>query len=60
MKFGSFPIEGGDTWEGVVEQCAFAEQVGFETCWVNDHQATEGRQLLALTTDTPDEHCDRH
>lgn len=42
MKFGIFPIEGGDTWEGVVEQCAFAEQVGFETCWVNDHQATEG------------------
>ncbi|WP_436924226.1 LLM class flavin-dependent oxidoreductase [Halosimplex amylolyticum] len=42
MKFGIFPIEGGDTWEGVVEQCQVAEDVGFETCWVNDHQATEG------------------
>ncbi|ESP86990.1 LLM class flavin-dependent oxidoreductase [Candidatus Halobonum tyrrellensis] len=42
MKFGIFPIEGGDTWEGVVEQCQVAENVGFETCWVNDHQATEG------------------
>lgn len=42
MKFGIFPIEGGDTWDGVVEQCQLAERVGFETCWVNDHQATEG------------------
>jgi len=42
MKFGIFPIEGGDTWEGVVEQCQVAENVGFESCWVNDHQATEG------------------
>ena len=42
MKFGIFPIEGGDTWKGVVEQCQVAEDVGFETCWVNDHQATEG------------------
>jgi alkanesulfonate monooxygenase SsuD/methylene tetrahydromethanopterin reductase-like flavin-dependent oxidoreductase (luciferase family) len=42
MKFGIFPVEGGDTWDGVVEQCQVAEQVGFESCWVNDHQATEG------------------
>lgn len=42
MKFGIFPIEGGDTWKGVVEQCRLAERVGFRTCWVNDHQATEG------------------
>lgn len=42
MKFGIFPIEGGDRWEGVVEQCQIAEDVGFRTCWVNDHQATEG------------------
>jgi alkanesulfonate monooxygenase SsuD/methylene tetrahydromethanopterin reductase-like flavin-dependent oxidoreductase (luciferase family) len=42
MKFGIFPVEGGDTWDGVVEQCQLAEQVGFESCWVNDHQATEG------------------
>lgn len=42
MKFGIFPIEGGDSWEGVVEQCQIAEDVGFESCWVNDHQATEG------------------
>ncbi|WP_408960276.1 LLM class flavin-dependent oxidoreductase [Natrinema sp. 74] len=42
MKFGIFPIEGGETWDGVVEQCQIAEDVGFETCWVNDHQATEG------------------
>ncbi|WP_435320997.1 LLM class flavin-dependent oxidoreductase [Haloarchaeobius sp. TZWSO28] len=42
MKFGIFPIEGGETWERVVEQCQIAENVGFEACWVNDHQATEG------------------
>ncbi|MFB6188318.1 MAG: LLM class flavin-dependent oxidoreductase [Halapricum sp.] len=42
MKFGIFPIEGGDRWEGVVEQCQLAEDVGFRSCWVNDHQATEG------------------
>jgi len=42
MKFGIFPIEGGSRWSGVVEQCQLAEDVGFETCWVNDHQATEG------------------
>lgn len=42
MKFGIFPIEGGRTWSGVTEQCQLAERVGFESCWVNDHQATEG------------------
>jgi len=40
MKFGIFPIEGGDTWDGVVEQCRVAENVGFESCWINDHQVT--------------------
>ena len=42
MKFGIFPIEGGRRWTGVVEQCQVAENLGFESCWVNDHQATEG------------------
>ncbi|SEW31299.1 LLM class flavin-dependent oxidoreductase [Natrinema salifodinae] len=42
MKFGIFPVEGGESWDGVVEQCQLAERVGFESCWVNDHQATEG------------------
>ncbi len=42
MKFGIFPIEGGDRWTGVVEQCQLAEDIGYESCWVNDHQATEG------------------
>ena len=42
MKFGIFPIEGGDRWDGVVELCQVAEDVGFRACWVNDHQATEG------------------
>lgn len=41
MKFGIFPIEGGSSWEGVAEQCQLAENVGFESCWVNDHQVTE-------------------
>ena len=62
MKFGIFPIEGGDTWEGVVEQCQVAEDVGFETCWVNDHQATEGdnywpsplTRLTSIATGTED------
>lgn len=42
MKFGLFPVEGGDSWDGVVQQCRRAEDLGFESCWVNDHQATEG------------------
>lgn len=41
MKFGIFPVEGGDSWAGVTEQCQLAETVGFESCWVNDHQVTE-------------------
>lgn len=41
MKFGIFPVEGGDSWDGVVEQCRLAERLGFGSCWVNDHQATE-------------------
>jgi alkanesulfonate monooxygenase SsuD/methylene tetrahydromethanopterin reductase-like flavin-dependent oxidoreductase (luciferase family) len=42
MKFGIFPVEGGKRWSGTVEHCRVAEAVGFESCWVNDHQATEG------------------
>ena len=42
MKFGIFPVEGGERWSGVVEHCQVAEDVGFRSCWVNDHQATEG------------------
>ena len=42
MKFGIFPVEGGDRWDGVVKHCQVAEDVGFRSCWVNDHQATEG------------------
>lgn len=42
MKFGIFPVEGGERWSGVVEHCQIAEDVGFRSCWVNDHQATEG------------------
>jgi alkanesulfonate monooxygenase SsuD/methylene tetrahydromethanopterin reductase-like flavin-dependent oxidoreductase (luciferase family) len=41
MKFGIFPTEGGTSWEGVDEQCRTAEALGFESCWVNDHQVTE-------------------
>ena len=40
MKFGLFPKEGG-SWEGVVGGVQRAEDVGFDACWVNDHQATE-------------------
>lgn len=62
MKFGIFPIEGGDTWEGVVDQCRLAEHLGFESCWVNDHQATEGEnywpspltRLTSIATTTED------
>ena len=42
MKFGIFPIEGGARWTGVVAQCQLAEELGYQSCWVNDHQATEG------------------
>jgi alkanesulfonate monooxygenase SsuD/methylene tetrahydromethanopterin reductase-like flavin-dependent oxidoreductase (luciferase family) len=41
MKFGIFPTEGGNSWDGVIEQCRTAEELGFESCWVNDHQVTE-------------------
>jgi alkanesulfonate monooxygenase SsuD/methylene tetrahydromethanopterin reductase-like flavin-dependent oxidoreductase (luciferase family) len=62
MKFGIFPVEGGDTWEGVVEHCQLAEQLDFESCWVNDHQATEGdnywpsplTRLTSIATGTED------
>lgn len=55
MKFGIFPVEGGSTWNGVVEHCQLAEDLGFESCWVNDHQATEGENywpspLIRLTS----------
>lgn len=40
MKFGHFPKEGG-SWEGVVEGVELAEDVGFDSCWVNDHQVSE-------------------
>lgn len=42
MKFGIFPTEGGHDFDRVVEECALAESLGFESCWVNDHQATAG------------------
>ncbi|MFB6135627.1 MAG: LLM class flavin-dependent oxidoreductase [Halobacteriaceae archaeon] len=42
MKFGIFPTEGGRRPRSVEEEVALAEDVGFESCWVNDHQATEG------------------
>ena len=42
MKFGIFPTEGGRDFRRVVDECRLAEEVGFESCWVNDHQATEG------------------
>jgi len=62
MKIGIFPIEGGDTWDGVVEQCQLAEDLGFESTWVNDHQATEGEnywpsplsRLTSIATGTED------
>jgi alkanesulfonate monooxygenase SsuD/methylene tetrahydromethanopterin reductase-like flavin-dependent oxidoreductase (luciferase family) len=42
MKFGIFPTEGGDRFASVMEECRLADELGFESCWVNDHQATEG------------------
>ncbi|MFB6138113.1 MAG: LLM class flavin-dependent oxidoreductase [Halobacteriaceae archaeon] len=42
MQFGIFPTEGGRRFESVVEEVRLAESVGFESCWVNDHQATAG------------------
>lgn len=40
MKFGLFPKEGG-SWRTVIDGVQLAERVGFDACWVNDHQATE-------------------
>jgi alkanesulfonate monooxygenase SsuD/methylene tetrahydromethanopterin reductase-like flavin-dependent oxidoreductase (luciferase family) len=42
MKFGIFPTEGGRTWDGVIDEVQLAEDLGYESCWVNDHQVTEG------------------
>lgn len=62
MKLGVFPVEGGESWDGVVEQCRLAEEVGFESCWVNDHQVTESEnywpapltRLTSVATATED------
>jgi len=42
MKFGIFPTEGGRDFDAAVAECKLAEEVGFDSAWVNDHQATEG------------------
>jgi alkanesulfonate monooxygenase SsuD/methylene tetrahydromethanopterin reductase-like flavin-dependent oxidoreductase (luciferase family) len=42
MKFGIFPTEGGRDFDTVVQECELADDVGFDSCWINDHQATEG------------------
>ncbi len=42
MKFGFCPTEGGRNFNNAVEECQLAEDVGFDSTWVNDHQATEG------------------
>jgi len=42
MKFGIFPTEGGRDHDRVIQESQLAEELGFESCWVNDHQATEG------------------
>lgn len=39
MQFGHFPKEGG-SWDGVADGIKLAEQVGFDSCWVNDHQVS--------------------
>ncbi|MFB6119907.1 MAG: LLM class flavin-dependent oxidoreductase [Halobacteriaceae archaeon] len=61
MKFGIFPTEGGRNFDDAVEECKLAEDVGFDSAWVNDHQATEGENYwpaplarqagIATTTD---------
>lgn len=40
MQFGHFPKEGG-AWDGVIDGVQLAEDVGFHSCWVNDHQVSE-------------------
>lgn len=40
MKVGIFPKEGG-AWEGVMDGVTLAEDVGLDSVWLNDHQATE-------------------
>jgi alkanesulfonate monooxygenase SsuD/methylene tetrahydromethanopterin reductase-like flavin-dependent oxidoreductase (luciferase family) len=40
MKVGIFPKEGGD-WSGFMDGVTAAEDVGLDSVWVCDHQATE-------------------
>lgn len=41
IKSGFFPLKGGESRVGVVEQRQLAEDFGLESCWVNDHPVTE-------------------
>lgn len=40
-KSGFFPLEGGESRVGVVEQRQLVEDFGRESCWVNDRPVTE-------------------
>lgn len=40
MKFGFFPTEGG-SFDGMITEAQVAEAVGFDSCWVCEHHASE-------------------
>lgn len=42
MKFGIFPTEGGRVFEDALTKGELAERLGYDSYWINDHQATEG------------------
>jgi len=42
MQFGVSPTEGGRAYDDAVAEAELAEELGFDSYWINDHQATDG------------------
>lgn len=42
MQFGIFPTEGGRSFDEALAEGELAESLGFDSYWINDHQATAG------------------
>ena len=40
MKFGFVPKEGGDDFDGVLEEARIAEELGFDSCMLTEHHGT--------------------
>lgn len=50
MKFGFFPKEGGEDFEGVLDEVQAGEEVGFDQCWITEHHESEENYWAAPFT----------